>query len=82
MIVCVQFYPEDGEQASVEFIDMNVLASSLDQDDQAIHLVIQLALSSPYKAEQIKRDHHADMTRQGIVHPPCQVDNFVTIYLE
>lgn len=76
MIISVLFVPEDGEIASVVFVDMNTLGTAT----KFKHCVKQ-ALTSKRKMAPLK-DYSFDLNALPKVKFPCLVEDHVTIFLE
>lgn len=81
MIVCVQFYPFDGEQASVEFVDMNAIQSASSPDSIIVRNAIAKAMKDPDKISEIKYEEMSGV--YGFtVSLPTTVDDLVKVYCE
>lgn len=76
MIVCVQEYPNDGDQAGVYFVDVNASPA-------AYQNAVAKARVDRYKIGVININDSFSYGSGAIsVNPPCQVQDCVTLYIE
>lgn len=82
-VICVLEYPESGDQASVRFMDLDVLEASTDPDAKRYAKVIRKAM-----ADKMKITGHNEYIDNlpGVesceVNLPCVVEDQVTIYVD
>jgi hypothetical protein len=80
--LCILFYPEDGDQAWVDFVDFKLLSGSTNADDIIIYNAAQTALNSPDFSSSIPYPDEPRVRSPFNLTLPCQIDCEITIYLE
>jgi hypothetical protein len=83
MVVCVLVYPEDGEAASVVFLDVAAFkAAPYNAEDRRVIDAIDRALANEVGVS-VSDDDWVTSTRDvHYVKPPCSVQASITIFLD
>lgn len=81
MNLCILFYPND-DQATIRFIDYNMLSTSIDNYDQQVCKAIRRALLDPQGIDTVNAEASCEMTTVGNLKLPCQIDKQITLYLD
>ena len=82
MNLCILFYPNDGDQATISHIDYIALSASIDQHDQIVALAIKRALMDPDGVDTVDAEAYAEMTTAGNLTLPYRLDKEITLYLD
>jgi hypothetical protein len=83
IVICVQEYPESGDQAVVTFVNLTTLSTDPHKDCQQYARELQLALKDKQKIGSAKEficgGGVSAVTRHEVI-PPCLVQDCVTLY--
>ncbi len=82
MNLCILFYPNDGDQANIRFIDYTLLSASIDTDDQEVCKAIRRALLDSQGVSEVDAFAACEITNVGDLNLPCQIDKQITLYLD
>lgn len=83
VIVCVQEYPEDGDQAVVSFINLTTLETAKNKECKAYAKHIRAAMQNGSRSTggvDLVCQGYSDMVTSYEVRPPCFVTDVVTLY--
>jgi hypothetical protein len=82
MVVCILVYPEDGEQASVKFVDLASYRAGAIPADRPVLDAIKRALGGEDGVSVTDDDWVSASVDAHFVEPPCHVAAAITLYLD